>query len=128
MLRDIEAPIAAYVGNELSLSNTTIEVLDRPGWIRANMINFRFLLQPVEDFYKENLGQNRFGPPLGFQQAARMMLSSQVGVLVGYLARRVLGQDQPEAADRWPRKLDVRTLGTRQCNVPVGSVEHLLHG
>jgi coenzyme F420 biosynthesis associated uncharacterized protein len=92
MLRDIEKPIAAYIGNELSLANTAVQVLDRVGWIRANMINFRFLLQPVEDFYKENLGQSRFGPPPGFQQAARLMLSSQVGVLVGYMSRRVLGQ------------------------------------
>src|SRR5437588_4631696 len=92
MLRDIERPIAAYIGNELSLTNTAIEVLDRPDWIRANMVNFRYLLQPVEDFYGENLGRSRLGPPLAFQQAARMMLSSQVGVLVGYLARRVLGQ------------------------------------
>jgi len=92
MLREIEAPIAAYVGSDLSLANTAVEVLDRPGWIRANMLNFRSLLQPVEDFYKESLGQSRFGTPLGFQNAARMMLSSQIGVLVGYLSRRVLGQ------------------------------------
>src|SRR6266480_3135098 len=56
------------------------------------MANFRYLLQPVEDFYKENMGRSRFGPPPAFQQAARMMLGSQVGILVGYLARRVLGQ------------------------------------
>jgi coenzyme F420 biosynthesis associated uncharacterized protein len=92
MLRDIEEPIARYVGNHLSLQNTAIEVMDRPSWIRANMINFRYLLQPVEDFYKENVERSRFGPPLAFQQAARMMLSSQVGVLVGYMSRRVLGQ------------------------------------
>ncbi len=92
LLRDIEHPIAAYVGNELSLTNTAVEVLDRAGWIRANMLNFRYLLQPVEDFYKESLGRSRFGAPFGFQQAARMMLSSQIGVLVGYLSRRVLGQ------------------------------------
>src|SRR3982074_2290858 len=92
MLRDIERPIAAYVGNDLSLANTAVEVLDRAGWIRANMVNFRYLLQPVEDFYTENMGRSRLGTPEAFQSAARMMLSSQVGVLVGYLARRVLGQ------------------------------------
>lgn len=92
MLREIETPLATYVGNDLSLGNTVVEVLDRPGWIRANMRNFRYLLQPVEDFYRESLGQSRFGPPLGFQNAARVMLSSQIGVLVGYLSRRVLGQ------------------------------------
>jgi coenzyme F420 biosynthesis associated uncharacterized protein len=92
MLRDIEVPIANYVGNNLSLANTAVEVLDRPAWIRANMLNFRYLLQPVEDFYQESLGRSRFGPPLGFQSATRMMLSSQIGILVGYLSRRVLGQ------------------------------------
>ena len=92
MLRDIEVPIASYVGNELSLANTVVEVQDRAGWIRANVLNFRYLLQPVEDFYKESVERSRFGPPFGFQYAARMMLSSQVGVLVGYLSRRVLGQ------------------------------------
>jgi coenzyme F420 biosynthesis associated uncharacterized protein len=92
MLREIEGPIASYVGNDLSLANTRVEVLDRPGWIRANVRNFRYLLQPVEDFYAESMDRSRFGPPMVFQQAARMMLSSQIGVLVGYLSRRVLGQ------------------------------------
>ncbi|MDQ6673480.1 MAG: zinc-dependent metalloprotease [Chloroflexota bacterium] len=92
MLRDIEQPIAAYTGNDLSLANTMVEILDRPAWIRANMVNFRFLLQPLEEFYRENLSRSRQASPLAFQQAARLMLSSQVGVLVGYLARRVLGQ------------------------------------
>jgi coenzyme F420 biosynthesis associated uncharacterized protein len=92
MLRDIEKPIATYTGNDLSLANTTVEVLDRQGWIRANMVNFRAMLQPVEDFYRESVGRSRYGAPPAFQQAARLMLSSQVGVLVGYLARRVLGQ------------------------------------
>jgi len=61
MLRDIERPISVYVGNDLSLANTTVEVLDRPGWIRANMVNFRYLLQPVEEFYRENVGRSRLG-------------------------------------------------------------------
>src|SRR5260370_602035 len=66
MLRDIQAPISAYVGNQLALSNTPIEVMDRPAWIRANMLNFRSLLQPVEDFYRESVDRSRFGPPLVF--------------------------------------------------------------
>ncbi|MGI9145836.1 MAG: zinc-dependent metalloprotease [Chloroflexota bacterium] len=92
MLRDIEQPIARYTGNDLALDNTVVEVLDRPAWIRANMVNFRSLLQPVEDFYRDSLVRSRLGSPPAFQLAARLMLSSQVGVLVGYLARRVLGQ------------------------------------
>jgi coenzyme F420 biosynthesis associated uncharacterized protein len=93
LLREIEQPIAAYTGNDLSLNNTRVEVLDRAGWIRANMVNFRSLLQPVEEFYSESVNQaGRQGSPAALQHGARLMLSSQVGVLVGYLARRVLGQ------------------------------------
>jgi len=92
LLREIEGPIAQYTGNELSMANTKVEVHDRADWIRANMANFRDLLQPVEDFYRETTARTTFGPPPAFQQAARLMLSTQVGVLVGYLSRRVLGQ------------------------------------
>jgi coenzyme F420 biosynthesis associated uncharacterized protein len=92
MLREIERPIGRYTGNHLSLANTQVKVLDRDGWIRANMTNFRHLLQPIEDFYTENLARARLGTPQAFQQAARMMLGAQMGVLVGYLSRRVLGQ------------------------------------
>ncbi|GAC1318724.1 MAG: zinc-dependent metalloprotease [Chloroflexota bacterium] len=109
LLRDIEGPIARYTGNDLSLQNTKVEVLDRPGWIRANMANFQSLLQPVEDFYAETAASSRslIATPPAFQQAGRMMLGSQMGVLVGYLSRRVLGQydiallgDQPASAGK----------------------------
>ena len=102
LLREIEGPIARYTGNELSLGNTKVEVHDRADWIRANMANFRDLLQPVEDFYRETAARSAFGPPPAFQQAARLMLSSQVGVLVGYLARRVLGQYDIACSGREP--------------------------
>jgi coenzyme F420 biosynthesis associated uncharacterized protein len=92
LLSEIEGPIASYTGNDLSLDNTQVVVQDRAGWIRANIVNFKDLLQPVEDFYRETTAKSPFGPPPAFQHAARLMLSSQVGILVGYLARRVLGQ------------------------------------
>ncbi len=95
LLHDIEQPIARYVGNNLSLANTEVVVMDRPGWIRANMASFRVLLQPVEDLYREQsgttLGSLLAGPP-GLRQGARLLLSAELGVLVGYLSRRVLGQ------------------------------------
>ena len=92
LLREIEEPIARYTGNRLSLGGTSVEVLDRPGWIRANMGNFRELLQPIEEFYQSTTSQGRLAPPPGWEQATRLLLSSQIGVLVGYLTRRVLGQ------------------------------------
>ncbi len=86
LLEEIEQPIASYTGNRLSLSNTEVQVLDRPGWIRANMASFRDLLEPVEEFYREQ------GETFGSPRAARLVVSTEMGLLVGYLARRVLGQ------------------------------------
>jgi coenzyme F420 biosynthesis associated uncharacterized protein len=93
MLREIEEPIASYTGNRLPLgASIHVEVTDRPGWIHANMVNFRELLQPIEELYQSATGQARLAPPPGLQHATRLMLSAQVGLLVGYLSRRVLGQ------------------------------------
>ncbi len=105
LLREIERPIADYTGNDLSLANTEVVVMDRPAWIRANMESFRVLLQPVEDLYREQVGARSdgwlTGGP-GMRQAARLMLSAEMGVLVGYLSRRVLGQYDLALASQSP--------------------------
>ena len=108
ILRDVERPLAHYTGTELSLGSLSIDVLDRPGWIRANVASFRELFEPVEDFYRESTqAQGRFVPPAAVQRAAQIVLSSEIGLLIGYLARRVLGQydlsvfgEQPSAAGK----------------------------
>lgn len=58
-------------------------VLDRPGWIDANVDGFRALLRPVG----ERLGGR--GP---VRRAGTMALGVQLGLLLGYLAQKVLGQ------------------------------------
>lgn len=104
LLADIEGPIAEYTGNQLSLANTRVEVMDRPDWIRANMANFRDMLAPVEEFYRESENTSRDLPyaSAAVQRGARTILSVQVGVLVGYLARRVLGQYDMSLLGREP--------------------------
>jgi coenzyme F420 biosynthesis associated uncharacterized protein len=95
LLRDIEEPVARYTGKKLSLSGTAVEIMDRATWIRANMVNFRDLLQPMEELYREAAEVGGLGlgsSPVGMPMAARLMVSSQLGLLVGYLAQRVLGQ------------------------------------
>jgi coenzyme F420 biosynthesis associated uncharacterized protein len=88
VLERIEAPIGNYTRTHLPLQGTAVCVLDRPGWIEANASNFQELLQPFEAFYEEKARKERgTGQGLG-----RMALSSQLGVLLGYLSRRVLGQ------------------------------------
>lgn len=91
MLRRIEQPIATYTGTNLSLAGTAIRVMDRHDWIRANVANFRELFEPLEELYAESMRSEPFDLP-GLAHASRALLSAQVGLLLGFLARRVLGQ------------------------------------
>jgi coenzyme F420 biosynthesis associated uncharacterized protein len=90
MVRELEAPISAYTGTVLPQS-TDVFVMDREDWIIANVANFRELFEPIDELYIEL--SRASGPTLpGIPQAGQAMLSAQVGTLLGYLARRVLGQ------------------------------------
>jgi len=91
MVREIEQPIADYTGTRLPLGQTKVLVLDRADWIKANVANFEQLFQPVEELYQESLRKSGPGLP-GMTSLSRMFLSGQVGLLLGYLARKVLGQ------------------------------------
>jgi len=90
MMREIEGPISAYTGTTLPLGETDVRVLDRAEWIRANVANFKQLFEPLEDVYRQTLNRGMNVP--GMTHASRVMLSSQVGLLLGFLARKVLGQ------------------------------------
>src|SRR5205085_1698660 len=68
---------------------TRPEVLDRAGWIEANIGSFGGIFEPVEAVLRERLG-NRLSNPMN-QQTSSVML----GVVLGYLSRRVLGQYDP---------------------------------
>lgn len=91
MIREIEQPLADYTGTTLPLGKTVVQVLDRAEWIKANVANFKQLFQPLEELYQSALRKGGPGLP-GAQQMSRAMLSGQVGLLLGYLARKVLGQ------------------------------------
>src|SRR4051812_3531453 len=64
------------------------EAVSRNEWIEANLDSMRGLLDPVTDRLTENLGPLR-GP---LRAAAGYLLAAEVGVVVGYLSQRVLGQ------------------------------------
>jgi coenzyme F420 biosynthesis associated uncharacterized protein len=91
VLEQIEEPIARYTSTFLPLHGTEVRVLDRPSWIRTNASNFQELLQPFEDFYRDQARRDTTGGA-AMAGMSRLALSSQLGVLLGYLARRVLGQ------------------------------------
>lgn len=91
MVREIEGPIANYTGTTLPLGEIDVRVLDRAEWIQANVVSFKQMFRPLEEVYVETLAKNGTGFP-GMTRLSRTTLSTQVGVLLGFLARKVLGQ------------------------------------
>jgi coenzyme F420 biosynthesis associated uncharacterized protein len=59
-------------------------VLDRAGWIAANIDGFRALLAPLGERVARSRGPRR--------RAGSMVLGAQMGLLLGYLSQKVLGQ------------------------------------
>jgi len=83
--------ITAEMGRDLPSPVDHIEAFTRTEWIDANIANFRELFDHVEALYKRVQTSNGFGTAI-MSGLSQLMLSSQLGVLMGYLARRVLGQ------------------------------------
>jgi len=64
---------------------------DRVDWINANIEAFRNLLAPIDEFMLRP-GQRRSVISALLGTVNREVVSSEMGVLLGYLSRRVLGQ------------------------------------
>jgi coenzyme F420 biosynthesis associated uncharacterized protein len=81
-----ESLVIEATGLHPATGSADARVVDRPGWVRANLSSFRRLLEPV-------LGQldagNLPGPLAG---AARSATGAQLGLVLGWMSTRVLGQ------------------------------------
>lgn len=62
-------------------------VLSRGAWIRANLDGFRDLLAPVTERLSAAAG-----PSVVTRRVARAAMGAQIGLLLGYLSQKVLGQ------------------------------------
>ncbi len=103
-----EARVVAYTGLEPARPLPAPEGIGRREWVSSNIDSMRLLLDPVLDRATENLGTLKPAVEIGMG----IMLSTEVGVVLGYLAQRVLGQYElvllDEAVeDRPPRLLFV---------------------
>jgi coenzyme F420 biosynthesis associated uncharacterized protein len=67
-----------------------VAVVDRPGWIRANVSGFRVVLEPLT----EKLAERSSGLPAGsfFGSVGSRVTGMQTGLILAYLSSRVLGQ------------------------------------
>lgn len=85
------AAVSEYTGEPLELGSDEVRVLGRADWIDANLVNFERLLAPLAVAYQ----QTRSGSGALNRVAAhgtRFTVTGQIGLLLGYLGRRVLGQ------------------------------------
>ena len=101
MVLQSEGVIGAYLKQNLPLPLSRIEVFDRSQWIDANIAGFQFLFEPLEGFNRTALSGATIGTHL-FGEFNQTILSGQLGVLLGYLGRRVLGQYDTALLGREP--------------------------
>jgi coenzyme F420 biosynthesis associated uncharacterized protein len=103
-----ETRVVAYTGLRPARPLPPPEGIGRREWVQTNLSSMRALLDPVLARAGEGLGSLRPAVEIGMG----LVLSTEVGVVVGYLGQRVLGQYElvllDEAVeDRPPRLLFV---------------------
>jgi coenzyme F420 biosynthesis associated uncharacterized protein len=72
-----------------------VAVVDRPGWIRANVDGFRVVLEPLVEQLRERVpgGDRASSGPQGFIGSVGSRVTGiQAGLILAYLSGRVLGQ------------------------------------
>jgi coenzyme F420 biosynthesis associated uncharacterized protein len=88
LTREFAGRVGAYSGLTSSAELPTLELVDRPGWIAANLKSMRPLLAPITDPLAG--GKGLFAGPL--RSVSGLLMGVQVGALTGMLSQRVLGQ------------------------------------
>ncbi|MBO0917634.1 zinc-dependent metalloprotease [Streptomyces laculatispora] len=92
--------------------DTPVLVVDRTGWIKANVAGFRELLRPLLEKMEERRGGGTGGAVIG--AVGSKVTGVEMGMLLSFLASRVLGQyetfapatrDLPASADGGGRLL-----------------------
>jgi coenzyme F420 biosynthesis associated uncharacterized protein len=100
-----EARVVAYTGLEPAHPLPSPEGIGRREWVTSNIGSMRALLDPVLARAGKNLGPLRPAVQIG----VGLVLSTEVGVVLGYLAQRVLGQYElvllDEAVENRPPRL-----------------------
>jgi coenzyme F420 biosynthesis associated uncharacterized protein len=91
-----EALVEAETGLKSLAGPARAQLTDRAGWVRANIASFQRLLRPVTERLGAALDQDRsLGPiplTLPVAQVGRTVSGTQVGLLLGWMSTRVLGQ------------------------------------
>ena len=96
---EAEELVAQATGLRSLAGPARARVTDRAGWVHANVASFQRLLQPVTARFGDTVGRGLAG------DFTRKVAGAEVGMLLGWMSARVLGQydllviDDPELAD-----------------------------
>ena len=98
-LREAAVRAEAYVAEvtELKVPGPTAPVLvvDRPGWIQANLDGFRHIVAPLAAKFDDRLGENPTQVQQTMAQVGARVTGMEIGALLSYLSPKVLGQFDP---------------------------------
>lgn len=70
--------------------DTPVLIVDRPGWVRANVAGFREILKPLLEKMRERRGDSPGSAVLG--AVGGKVTGVELGMLLSFLSSRVLGQ------------------------------------
>jgi coenzyme F420 biosynthesis associated uncharacterized protein len=103
-----EARVSAYTGLSPARPLPAPEGVSRREWVSSNVAAMRLLLDPVLEKSTQGLGPLRPAVQIGMG----LVISTEMGVVLGYMAQRVLGQYElvlldEAVAERAPRLLFV---------------------
>lgn len=105
--RDSGERVIAYTGLEPLTALPQAEGVERQEWIKANVASMSAMLDPA----LEKVGGNVAKPARqGMQLAAGVVMTGEVGVLLGFLSKRVLGQYELVLLDTTPDDRPPRLL------------------
>jgi coenzyme F420 biosynthesis associated uncharacterized protein len=98
-LRDLsqaaQGHVRDFTGMNGGLDPSPAKVVDRPGWIKANVDGFRVVLEPLMEQLQQRRGAGLLGGGAGgavLQAVGSRVTGMQVGALLAYMAGKVLGQ------------------------------------
>ncbi|GAA3855728.1 zinc-dependent metalloprotease [Streptomyces sedi] len=85
-----EGHVRGYTRLDSGTVDTPVLVVDRPGWVRANVAGFREVLQPLMTRMRERRSASPGGGML--TAVGGKVTGVEVGMLLAFLSSRVLGQ------------------------------------
>ncbi|HSZ43896.1 MAG TPA: zinc-dependent metalloprotease [Streptosporangiaceae bacterium] len=86
----VAEPVRTLTGLQGSADDGNVAVVDRAGWIRANVDGFRVVFDPLVQRMTENSGMPQPGSVI--TAVGSRVTGMQAGLILAYLASRVLGQ------------------------------------